>query len=313
MCHWTAQTALTVTDVKEAQEMFQQGCPELAITFPYLMHGILSIAAIHLSRIQPEHAEKWMALSTRHQHRTLEQYRTVLQDITRENCTAVFLTATMLFMNATSVLSQPQILGPAIPSRPQISIGDIVGFFLMTRGVRDVLYPVSSWLTDPRLTCLLHKYTLEEEGNYPLPEEMQSRFKLLNQDLLRAHTGHHDSSKEACHFALKELELIYRDVVHLPSQHPDSYSTDFTKRKDLELGHMMKWTTNVSVTFVNLIRDKNVASLVLVAYWVVLFRHVGEKWFLDGWVRNVMRLIKEALKDEEKQWTEWPETYFGQS
>ena len=133
-----------------------------------------------------------------------------------------------------------------------LSIDDAAALFTMTRGVQDVLLPAWGWIAEDPIIVM-----------FGVPK----------------HTRKHDSSTEACRFAMFELELIYRDVIFMPAQDACKYNEDYYKRKDLELGVLMKWTTVVSNTFVALIRAKNTAALVLLAHWMVLFKRMGDRWF----------------------------------
>jgi hypothetical protein len=163
------------------------------------------------------------------------------------------------------------------------------------------------------LEPILNRYTLNANETYDLPPDLAQQVDLLHKSLLEKHTGYHDSSKEACHFALLELEKVFRDVVHFTSENTELFNPDYRKRKDLELGVLMKWQTSVSATYVNLLKRKQVAALVILAHWVMLVKHLGEKWFLDGWIETAFGFIRHALKEEDCHWLQWPEEYVSQT
>jgi hypothetical protein len=153
------------------------------------------------------------------------------------------------------------------------------------------------------VTPLLDGYTLQSNETYKLPGDFEERVQQMRDDLLENHTGYHDTSKEACQFAL------FRDVVHIPSDGKDHDSVDFRKRADLESGVLMKWTTMVSATFIGLVRKRHTAALVLLAHWVMLLRHLGDHWYLDGWKETAFALITEGLEEKHRWWLEWPRKY----
>lgn len=273
------------------------------------MHMMLALAALHLKYLRPAEREKYGTISLRHQHHTTQQFQASITNITKENIIAIFLTSSMLSVVCMANLS----LARPEEGDQQPSVDDIVAVFFLTRGIRDILYPIWDWLSDPAiqplLAPILQSYTLDANERYDLPLELAQRTDQLHKVLLEQYTGYHDASKEACHFALLELEKVFRDVVHLPSEEPNNHNPDWKKRADLELGVLMKWQTSVSATYVNLMKRGHPAALVILAHWVMLIKHTPNKWFIDGWMTTALALIKEALKEEDRHWLAFSEQY----
>ena len=132
---------------------------------------------------------------------------------------------------------------------------------------------------------------------------------LLRNSMLESLTTYHDGSKEACHFAILELEKVIRDIAHVPPSEEGQYSADYRKRTDIELGVLLKWQTTVSATFVGLLKKEHTAALIVLAHWVMLVRHLGHKWFLEGWAKMALELIRRKVGEKNLQWMEFPEEY----
>ncbi|KIV99468.1 uncharacterized protein PV09_08889 [Verruconis gallopava] len=312
MAHWTAETCFTmVTTRPAAQLLFQKIAPEVGVKVPPLLHIILAIAASHLAYLRPSQREHYSKLSIKHQQHTTQQFQTTIREITKDNIVAIFLTSSLLTVACVANMS----LAKYSPDHPP-TLDDVVAVFFMTRGVRDVLHPVYDWLSEleikPILEPVLDNYTLDGNENYELPPILANRMDVLRRDLLDKHGSYHDASKEACHFAILELEKVLRDIAHFPPSGVGVFNPDFRRRKDIELGVLMKWQTTVSATFVNLMKKRHVGALVVLAHWVMLTKHLAPKWFLEGWMESAFEQIRNALKEEDRHWLDWPEEYASQ-
>ncbi|KAF2436833.1 hypothetical protein EJ08DRAFT_4349 [Tothia fuscella] len=304
MAHWTIATCQTLHRQPHVATLFQKTAPELALELPSMMHMMLSLSALHLAYLRPSEHKKYTTISMRHHHSATQQFQGTIQNITKDNFLPIFLTSSLLSVSSLANINV---------TAHSLSLDDIIAVFIMTRGTRDILTPAHDRLNDPVLYHLLEplmeRNTLNTNEDHEIPYELAERLKLLRTDLLEKHTYDYDSSKETCLHALRELEDVFLTVVHLPTEDGESLGTDYRKRIDLELGVLMKWQTGVSTTYVNLLKQRRVAPLVLLVHWVMLFRHLGKRWFLDGWIETAFRLVRDALEKRDRHWLLWSEEY----
>src|SRR6202012_4597572 len=80
-------------------KVWQVEIPQLACKQPFLMNGILAIAALHKSRPEPETRQEYLVRAVHHQNRALPFYRNINDDfrehMTEENCHAVMASASL--------------------------------------------------------------------------------------------------------------------------------------------------------------------------------------------------------------------------
>lgn len=308
MAHWTVTACHTIMMRPSVTTLYQKIGPEVAVTFPSAMHIMLAISALHLACLRPEDRTKYIGFSSRHQQRAVHHLSTAIQNLSKETIIPVFLTSALLPIACLADMC----LARHNPDSPP-TLDDLLSVFSMTRGVRDILYPVWPWLSEPDIQPVIEpiidRYILHDNESLTIPAELAARMDTLRNSCLEKHASYHDGSKEACHFAIIELEKVMRDIAHMPPSHEGEYNPDYRKRRDVELGVLMKWQTTVSAKYVGLLKKAHTAALVVLAHWIALTRHLGAKWFLDGYQATALGLIRANLKEEDRGWLDWCEVY----
>jgi hypothetical protein len=272
------------------------------------MHIMLAVSALHLAYLRPQDRTKYINMSSRHQQQAIQQLSGAIQNITKQTIIPIFLTSALLPCCCLADMSQRSRNAESPPI-----LDDVLAVFNMIRGVRDILYPVWPWLSEPDIQPVIEpiidKYFLHDNETYSLPTALAERMHSLRNTMLDNLAAYHDGSKEACHFALLELEKVMRDIAHMPPSTEGAYSSDYRRRTDIELGVLLKWQTTVSATYVGLLKKGHVAALVVLAHWVMLVKHLGGKWFLEGWVEGAMGVIGSVIAEDGREWLEWPMGY----
>ena len=196
MAHWTMTASNTIMMRPAVSYLYHKIGPEVAVNFPSAMHIMLSISALHLAYLRPAERSKYLGLSSRHQQHGIHQLSGTIQNITKENIIPVFLTSALLPVACLADMT----LGRHNPEAPP-TLDDLLSLFGMTRGVRDILYPVWPWLSEPDIQPIIEpiidRYILHDNESLSLPEPLAARMDILRNDCLERHTSYHDGSKEA--------------------------------------------------------------------------------------------------------------------
>ncbi|KAF7536408.1 hypothetical protein G7054_g4545 [Neopestalotiopsis clavispora] len=67
----------------------QMKMPRLGQAYPFVMRGILAMAATHLSWLKPSQQAHYAMIAARNHHAALPEFRSCLQDINKQNCYAL--------------------------------------------------------------------------------------------------------------------------------------------------------------------------------------------------------------------------------
>lgn len=90
MHHYTLYTSKTLSKRKAVQDVWQIEIPKIAYSYEFLMHGILSLSALHLSHLRPEKYSDYMMSSRIHLTLGLRSFVQILTSPNHENCSALF-------------------------------------------------------------------------------------------------------------------------------------------------------------------------------------------------------------------------------
>ncbi|CEJ57611.1 hypothetical protein PMG11_06299 [Penicillium brasilianum] len=268
MHQFATETYLSLCVSESEKVTWQKLVPRLALKHRYLMHGILSLASLHIATtLDPSQARVYVDTGLEYHSVSLEPFRVAVDNLTPENCDAVF---------AESIITTAINL-----SLPQLTAGhgnegkmteNMMTAFELLQGVKKILTIGRSWI---RLE-LFSQGEFWKDTSAELDEDTDSA---LNQ-LLFLNDQIKSSSNERQHG-------IHRDVInHL--RHC------FMKLScSLDPAPVLAWLGAVDTGFVHGIRTRSPFSLLILAYWGVLLAQLdGQRW----WARNAGKaLVTEIL------------------
>jgi hypothetical protein len=158
MYHY-ATTVYALVGVREnLVHLWRDYIPKQAIKHPFLMHGLLALAAIHLAYLQPELSSQHLQAFNKHQAVALEEFRSILSssvDPTRAD--ALFALAATL-----SVSSMAQTLTQVDDAA--LDMDTITELFILTRGVKNVIGLTYEHITAGPMAVLLEKQCHESQS-----------------------------------------------------------------------------------------------------------------------------------------------------
>ncbi|RYP42623.1 hypothetical protein DL768_010306 [Monosporascus sp. mg162] len=105
------------------------------------------------------------------------------------------------------------------------------------------------------------------------------------------------SGAECCLAALRELDVIYEATYGNSS---GAYNGP------LESSQVFGWLHRVMTGFMACLQQREPLVLLVLAYYTVLFRAMGECWLMDGWMEYLVYKINGLLGDNFAVWMQWP-------
>lgn len=268
MHQFATETYLSLCVSESEKVTWQKLVPRLALKHRYLMHGILSLASLHIATtLDPSQARVYVDTGLEYHSVSLEPFRVAVDNLTPENCDAVF---------AESIITTAINL-----SLPQLTAGhgnegkmteNMMTAFELLQGVKKILTIGRSWI---RLE-LFSQGEFWKDTSAELDEDTDSA---LNQ-LLFLNDQIKSSSNERQHG-------IHRDVINHLRHCFMKFSCS------LDPAPVLAWLGAVDTGFVHGIRTKSPFSLLILAYWGVLLAQLdGQRW----WARNAGKaLVNEIL------------------
>lgn len=146
MHHYTLSTADSLAIRPDVQYIWRVTYVEIGYRSPFVMHGILTMAALHKAYLLPSERETYLDLAASHQNAGLEGFRAALPSMNDTTWETFFTFASIVVLY---VASLPVRLG-------KDSVPNILELFTFVRGMRAVLGPYQTRLHKTKFRAIVH-------------------------------------------------------------------------------------------------------------------------------------------------------------
>lgn len=136
MHQWCTIVAKTLAFRNDAIHVWEVILPREGYRNPYVMHGILSIAAVHKAYLIPSQRKAYLALADYHQTTGSEEFRLQLVQCSQENWRPIFGFASVVALYMMCLPTRSASLKLEDP------INNFLELINVIRGIRTVLTPI---------------------------------------------------------------------------------------------------------------------------------------------------------------------------
>jgi hypothetical protein len=290
MHHYSHRTSRTVLGANvRLQHVWQEHIPREASRHPFLMHGVLALAALHVACSKPAQAAKYTSLFDKHQALALASYKHILANITDDLANALFALATILSISSLvrATLRASQMEGPQY-----ISVDSICELLHMTKGVREVKEVVGELVCHGNFSVLLHGHQLSADVRVTMSRKILSVFRGLER-MMHDHCTNPDQHKH-CSEAVCHLYSVFETIL---GKHALG---------GLEMGHIWRWTAMLSYGFIKMVQAEYPPALVITAHFTVASTMLRDIWYVSNWGDLAFDGICIALKGQLEEYLIWP-------
>jgi hypothetical protein len=252
MYHYSAFTCKELATNATIRHLWQYEVLDEAVKYPFLMHGLLAISAMHLADKDPDSTADYLPLSIHHQNLAISSFRNALTRITEENCHAVFAQAAVVSMSCKLFSCIKARRHP--PYMP--SIDDILEPFILTRGVGEVVGVAGEWIKKGPMAAMLYGHQVPNAEHFELPLTTRTHFENMR-DLFHRTV---DDAKDLAALldAMAQLKRIYQELAM------------WNQEVVFNPGTVWKWPNMSPPEYVLLLRQHHPQALLLYAHFAML-------------------------------------------
>ncbi|KAH7008932.1 hypothetical protein EDB80DRAFT_763969 [Ilyonectria destructans] len=303
--HWTVCTSVDIFRAPDTNDIWQTFFPQIGLQYPFVIHAILGLAALHVGHIDGSKRTASITEATNHHNQALYGFQNAINCVSQENSEAL-LTWSLLNVLYVFAISNPlhNIQYDASPhSRTDRLLG--VEWIPMMRGIDAVLQPTHNYLHFGRFSMIM------SVGNW---------FELdPKQECSDSEDGHFCRTREA--WKSSNDGDTYDEVLHMLRK-CRLYSRQFRSMdaKDLEQwGYNRSWSAPLMFihfapeSYFTLLHQRQPPALVLFAFFGALLHGINDYWFLEGWGKAIVEVIRDLLGSYWKPWISWPLQIVGTS
>jgi hypothetical protein len=286
--HFSTFVYKTISGNGKIEHAWQIDVPNQALNYPFLMHSILALSALHLIHVKPPGSRETYRVAAVNQHDLcLSAFRPHLQDITKENCDALFATS---FLITFFVLGQPQ--APGSPRSSSV-IQEVLELSELIKGATEVTQTSRSWILAGIYAPIVSPLPWDDAV---LPQAVLNAMEALKRDVIAA-TVDSENEKTMCTEAVRLLMENFRAVICNPNW------------KSI----VWLWLTLVDRQFLSLLMARKPAALVIIAHYGVVLHFSRNSWWCKDWGSELVRYIYYELEPGWRPYIDWPVQEVGMS
>lgn len=297
MHQYLTSTCIATNQKPEITLRIQIATPALAMEYPFLMRGILSMAAVHLSRIRPSRQGEYLLIARRYQSLALPAYRLAIQDINERNCHALIAFSKGILWSA---FASPAFATPQPMPEQELPVHADAGgqvhwlpkWFYLLRGSCLLVNIAQRWIKDG--PHFLINYC-NEPVDYAASVDDEHILTLISHLRLIAAFTPEDE--------LWELE-IETDVARKLRK---AFARATMTNQNTPLRNAINiWIGSLPQAYMELLQQRKPRSLAILAFFCVLVHRSENVWFMQGNTVRLLSSIEQNLDDPYRDWIRWP-------
>ncbi|KAE8418611.1 hypothetical protein BDV36DRAFT_154187 [Aspergillus pseudocaelatus] len=281
MHHYCISTCATLSDQEDILHVWRTEIPKIAYSYEFLMHGILSLSALHLSYVKPEKHSHYLNSSTFHMALGLQTFRTILRKPTAENCVALFAFSSVIMVWICAVPTDSKDAQP---------LSSVIEMFNLCRGITSLLefFPL---ISKSSIGPIIAR-DWSEKGDTPfrlfrgLDDQINKlRYRLTVEELA-------EEEKSVLEHAISELKKTCQRIEHA--------------RTLSASGMAYIWPIVVRTGFVSLIEQRNPFALVLLACYCTQLHVFRGFWVMEKRAESLLSEVLAVIPPGYADLLDWP-------
>ena len=300
MAHYSTTVCFTITDELDRVKVWQTTIPSLALSWPFLRHGLLALSAMHYRLACPVDRQIYFADSARrHLSIALELYIPHVQATSAESCAALFAFATIVPAVCYSFL---QAIDTELEGEDLINQFLYIWSYLL--GPKAVAQEARQWIHQSEVASLVSFRWLEDI----IPNLADEPRTALQTLLVQCQPRYKDpfSEGEDTSPSWQQQETLperfghYKHAIEMLS---NAFAT--STGQPAQLGVVIGWPVFTSQAFLDLIRSKDSFALAILAHYGKALHAFSSFWWLDGLGRRLIQAVYQILGADHIHLIQW--------
>ncbi|KIM98601.1 hypothetical protein OIDMADRAFT_181899 [Oidiodendron maius Zn] len=266
---------------------WEKEIPRLATSCDYLMHIILSTAALHLAYLNPEQRDKYEYIASQHRDLGIGPFRWALSKITVENCNEVFAYSSLMILAQFAPSHSPNEV--FLPSPTPALYKGPANWIVCFRGCASVANQAMPYIRAGPLGILIAQGT--QVSNLArtvsvFPENDDDRsIEYISEHLLKLPSIKASTTVDEMESYIEAISWLRR---LLAASSADSDSLTCRIFSSI-------WPTQISDTFIRTLNEDRPAALVITAHYCLLLQRCHSCWYMEHRANALLMSIQQSL------------------
>lgn len=268
---------------------WEKQLPKLAFSCTYLLHGMISTAALHLAYLEPEQQSKYQLLAAKHQNIALGPFQTEILNITSENCDQVFAFSLLLLVSHFVSCRSPD-LATYLPGTTEYK--GLATWLVWPRGCQTILNQARSYIKSGPLGPLIsdekRAQALSEAAKGISGDEDDRSLAYLLQYI-------HSSPSTRASTTITEMEAYETVISQLRGLSTASlHAQDSIARR----AFACIWLFTIPEIFIRLVDELRPPALAIMAHYCLLLKKCQSCWYMETRAYSLLKMVRMCLDEE---------------
>lgn len=290
---WQNSTAPSISTfvsrIASVLTFWRVSVPEIGFSHPFVLHAVLALSAIHLSRFKRGREQFYKLESERHWNQGFAMTTSQIPQVNDESYHAFFVFSMMSCMYKLAKGPTPgDFLAFSEPGH------DPPEWIIYYKGYHSFMILGIDAMRHGPLAELIETASLKtrrffaQSAELADPDPIADLRRLCDEALGSTEGGAQHAPYNA---AIDNLARCF--TIMFSGEHDGEFNLTI-------------WALNIPQDFIPCIQQREPMALVIFAYFVALLNELSAWWVLDGWVNHLMSGIWNALSAGRRNCIRWP-------
>lgn len=307
--HWSQVTSVSILSTPKLDYYWQTLIPQVAFQHQYVMHSILSLAALHVAYLNPPERSSRLFDAAQHHTKALRAFTEDIKCVTEDNSDALFINAILTFFYAFLAFGKlhgEEASGSDIHRMDHTSrvLGTI--WIPLVRGMRAVLHQVHSHVKDGPFRDLLEIGNWDEldlsTNSDPFDEQITNI-----REIWRPNENGEDGEAYST-----TLDLLRRCRMWMAQFETPNNNKDHQWGYNRSWSGPFMWLLLSPPKYFQLLEQRQPPAMVIFAWFGASIYSLNGHWWIEGCGESIVDVVEQCLGSYWVPWTQWPRNLIQQ-
>lgn len=291
--HYMVATCYTLSQSPSIQAIWRDEVPRIGFTIPTVLHALLAVAALHLSRSDRSRRASCIIDAERHYNTAIHAFMAGKGASTpRNGVVQLFLSSlTCTFACANESVERLLVFN---------AYGDFADWVVLFRAMSPVVECDTETIWLRRLEPLFVQMRRSADARRtPQALELgQSYIWELKQKVL----SEHSTDARICQIYADSIDELGRFLGVAIKQDGEC---------SFQITDIFSWLIEASNIYLELLKQKEPTALIIFGHYIVVLRRFEWMWWMKELSGRLMTQIYSLLSEKHRSWLKWPQQQMG--